>query len=1296
MTSPATPHTPLETLLLFRGIAHFGLDDDSVFSRVSEVLQDNKLIKHGPTFDARRLSADTLRDHFLQLLREELKNETELGSDGALSPASRKCRLQSPPLLTLNDAIQHVEQIESAYAKVHDAYLRHAIEEIRHWEQRYEALLGEIAELEKASPREPDGMPKSESPAIVEDIGRKHEVGPVNGVGPSSGTSPRPPQIPLPPSVPQHPQRTLQPLLPHPASRQDVRNRPSPPQGGAPENAAPVPQAPAPALPQVVRSPQLSQQDASKTPPPRPAATPKPPHSVPQVLQPPQGVPAFPPPSQSPAPPPLPPAGTEGSQCPGAAELPKESPGTPLANTQLPSQGQLKWEPPYQPNAAPPRQATSAASIQHRPTHPYPPRLPSPSQRLPQQPLPIPSPVLGQGQTSRPLAPQQVLIPPHSPSHFTPPLQSPPVRPAADTGSGTGPNRQHPLLPNPAPNTIPRPQSPYHPPPYQGYHVPNPGQPAPVHHVHAGQAHPAPGQVGSGRSLAMPAGSPPLAPTPPWPGQGHAAPPSSPRVQHPNLQAPYTPQCNIPPGVPPAGSIHPDAAQRYSSPYQPPRPAAVERIHPRLPATVTPTPAARFSPVPSAPQTPVMTLPPRVSHGSGTKWLSTSTPSTPRPGIEFRLGHDDVPSPAYEPVSPVLKASAPPPTSAPGGTKDTAEKQEVPGEAKHKPGRLPVPQRVQAGGPTPQPRQPPRSSAMPQAADAQAKVAPQAEVEPRVKDEATTPRPSTETGDTTADESVTGQPQPLRATKRKRDDLTPTPARTPAASHMREASPEGSPSPGGPKLVLWTRSFNKVCGSAMEQIIHHRSANMFAAPIREKDAPGYNKVIKQPQDLKSIRAAINHGNRAAAQAAAALPDGGDPGTSSVWLPRTEDLVPPRSIINSSQLDRELAHMFANAIMYNPDPHHGPGPAFLRRDDGADEEAEGAGHHHHHQDNNNNNNNNSSSSSSLGYKVDEFGVVNDARAMFVEVEKLLSELRSAEVRRNVPPAGAATGTSTRQASVVGGVTAAGSESVRDDGDVAAAAEEEGAAADDEQQQHEDGVGGGGAVKRRRVARGIRHFILPDFVAKLRVGLASSPKSGSLLTDKVVGPSKGETEKWSLSLTSQVSRADGGEGSMDHLNPRWPCSSLPWRKPAMPRSDEAQAFFNAVYRAVQEIPHGKVTTYGHIAKLVGTPQRARQVGICLKQLRSSQDSNNARFNSENVPWQRVINSKGVISPRSEPSGAANQAVALGREGVTVTIGALGERMVDFAEYGWFPRMLPSEEAQGLVPSDEEDEGEDEERA
>lgn len=116
------------------------------------------------------------------------------------------------------------------------------------------------------------------------------------------------------------------------------------------------------------------------------------------------------------------------------------------------------------------------------------------------------------------------------------------------------------------------------------------------------------------------------------------------------------------------------------------------------------------------------------------------------------------------------------------------------------------------------------------------------------------------------------------------------------------------------------------------------------------------------------------------------------------------------------------------------------------------------------------------------------------------------------------------------------------------------------------------------------------------------------------------------------------------------------------------------------------------------------------MCMKHL--SSDASH-RFNNANVPWQRVINSKGVISPRyvcfpalqcslwelsaekggdvgsrqcmlmnmvvgcrSRPDGAQNQAAALRDEGVQVTRGAMGEFMVDFDEYGWFPRVLPSE--------------------
>ncbi|KAK8862541.1 6-O-methylguanine DNA methyltransferase [Apiospora arundinis] len=143
--------------------------------------------------------------------------------------------------------------------------------------------------------------------------------------------------------------------------------------------------------------------------------------------------------------------------------------------------------------------------------------------------------------------------------------------------------------------------------------------------------------------------------------------------------------------------------------------------------------------------------------------------------------------------------------------------------------------------------------------------------------------------------------------------------------------------------------------------------------------------------------------------------------------------------------------------------------------------------------------------------------------------------------------------------------------------------------------------------------------------------------------------------------------------------------------MARSDEAAAFFLAVYNAVREIPPGKVTTYGHIAKLVGTPQRPRQVGVCLKHLPQDAES---RHNHNNVPWQRVINSKGLISPRSQPSGARNQAAALEAEGVEVSTGSLGELSVDFSLYGWFPRSLPSEADELDDDDDQDEEDEDEE--
>lgn len=70
----------------------------------------------------------------------------------------------------------------------------------------------------------------------------------------------------------------------------------------------------------------------------------------------------------------------------------------------------------------------------------------------------------------------------------------------------------------------------------------------------------------------------------------------------------------------------------------------------------------------------------------------------------------------------------------------------------------------------------------------------------------------------------------------------------------------------------------------------------------------------------------------------------------------------------------------------------------------------------------------------------------------------------------------------------------------------------------------------------------------------------------------------------------------------------------RKQANPDS-----FFAHVYEAVQDIPHGKVATYGQIARLVGRSGGARTVGWALRALPRG----------SGVPWHRVINAQGRIS-------------------------------------------------------------------
>ena len=60
-----------------------------------------------------------------------------------------------------------------------------------------------------------------------------------------------------------------------------------------------------------------------------------------------------------------------------------------------------------------------------------------------------------------------------------------------------------------------------------------------------------------------------------------------------------------------------------------------------------------------------------------------------------------------------------------------------------------------------------------------------------------------------------------------------------------------------------------------------------------------------------------------------------------------------------------------------------------------------------------------------------------------------------------------------------------------------------------------------------------------------------------------------------------------------------------------------FFQEVYNIVAAIPEGKVMSYGQIARLLGRPRAAREVGRAL------------RFCPEHLPWQRVVMADGAIA-------------------------------------------------------------------
>ena len=99
------------------------------------------------------------------------------------------------------------------------------------------------------------------------------------------------------------------------------------------------------------------------------------------------------------------------------------------------------------------------------------------------------------------------------------------------------------------------------------------------------------------------------------------------------------------------------------------------------------------------------------------------------------------------------------------------------------------------------------------------------------------------------------------------------------------------------------------------------------------------------------------------------------------------------------------------------------------------------------------------------------------------------------------------------------------------------------------------------------------------------------------------------------------------------------------------------YQRILAVVKRIPRGRVATYGQVASIAGLPRHARQVGYALHSL----------SDAEAVPWQRVVNASGGVSPRCHPYAVVQQRQMLEREGVV--FGA--NNKIPLPRFQWKPR-------------------------
>lgn len=103
----------------------------------------------------------------------------------------------------------------------------------------------------------------------------------------------------------------------------------------------------------------------------------------------------------------------------------------------------------------------------------------------------------------------------------------------------------------------------------------------------------------------------------------------------------------------------------------------------------------------------------------------------------------------------------------------------------------------------------------------------------------------------------------------------------------------------------------------------------------------------------------------------------------------------------------------------------------------------------------------------------------------------------------------------------------------------------------------------------------------------------------------------------------------------------------------------SFFDDVYAVVRQIPKGRITSYGAIAKYLGTKLSARMVGWAM---------NAAHTQKPKVPAHRVVNRNGMLSGRHHFATETLMEELLLKEKIAVKV----EKIIDFEKHFWDPNI------------------------